>query len=141
MRYSRMLEESSFANRKADYFWLLFLSSVMLLVSIRFSDLIRRLLELTDFALAGVSSCQPPLPVLVPCFRTNIRVVTKAPVYSDISVRPHHYQRTVPSLCSCCLLLGTERIMGPCRGRSSGMRCGAYWLVYERCVDTRDGGW
>lgn len=33
MRYSRMLEESSFANRKADYFWLLLLSSVMLLVS------------------------------------------------------------------------------------------------------------
>src|SRR3984885_8455369 len=32
MRYSRMLEESSFANRKADYFWLLFLSSLMLLV-------------------------------------------------------------------------------------------------------------
>jgi Derlin-2/3 len=32
MRYSRMLEESSFANRKADYFWLLLLSSVMLLV-------------------------------------------------------------------------------------------------------------
>lgn len=32
MRYSRMLEESSFANRKADYFWLLALSSVMLLV-------------------------------------------------------------------------------------------------------------
>lgn len=27
-----MLEESSFANRKADYFWLLFLSSVMLLM-------------------------------------------------------------------------------------------------------------
>lgn len=34
MRYSRMLEESSFANRKADYFWLLLLSSVMLLVSL-----------------------------------------------------------------------------------------------------------
>ena len=32
MRYSRMLEESSFANRKADYFWLLLLSSAMLLV-------------------------------------------------------------------------------------------------------------
>ena len=32
MRYSRMLEESSFANRKADYFWLLFLSALMLLV-------------------------------------------------------------------------------------------------------------
>lgn len=34
MRYSRMLEESSFANRKADYFWLLLQSSVMLLVRI-----------------------------------------------------------------------------------------------------------
>lgn len=33
MRYSRMLEESSFANRKADYFWLLLLSAIMLLVS------------------------------------------------------------------------------------------------------------
>ena len=32
MRYSRMLEESSFANRKADYVWLLTLSSIMLLV-------------------------------------------------------------------------------------------------------------
>ncbi|TFK40791.1 Derlin [Crucibulum laeve] len=31
MRYSRMLEESSFANRKADYFWLLLQSAVMLL--------------------------------------------------------------------------------------------------------------
>lgn len=32
MRYSRFLEESSFANRKADYFWLLLQSSVLLLV-------------------------------------------------------------------------------------------------------------
>ncbi|KAH9846368.1 Der1-like protein [Lenzites betulinus] len=32
MRYSRMLEESSFANRKADYSWMLFLSSLMLLL-------------------------------------------------------------------------------------------------------------
>lgn len=34
MRYSRMLEESSFANRRADYFWLLLQSAAMLLVSI-----------------------------------------------------------------------------------------------------------
>lgn len=42
MRYSRMLEESSFANRKADYFWLLFLSSLMLLVrpSSRFTQVV-----------------------------------------------------------------------------------------------------
>lgn len=32
MRYSRMLEESSFANARADYLWLLLQSSVLLLV-------------------------------------------------------------------------------------------------------------
>ncbi|KAF9509141.1 hypothetical protein BS47DRAFT_1377639 [Hydnum rufescens UP504] len=32
MRYSRMLEESSFANKRADYFWLLLQSSILLLV-------------------------------------------------------------------------------------------------------------
>ncbi|KIY46511.1 Der1-like protein [Fistulina hepatica ATCC 64428] len=32
MRYSRMLEESSFANRRADYFWLLLWASIMLLI-------------------------------------------------------------------------------------------------------------
>jgi len=31
MRYSRMLEESSFANRAADYFWLLLQSAVLLI--------------------------------------------------------------------------------------------------------------
>ncbi|TFY68749.1 hypothetical protein EVJ58_g817 [Rhodofomes roseus] len=31
MFFFRMLEESSFANRKADYFWLLLLSAIMLL--------------------------------------------------------------------------------------------------------------
>jgi hypothetical protein len=33
MRYSRLLEENSFSNRKADYFWLLFLCASFLLVS------------------------------------------------------------------------------------------------------------
>ena len=42
MRYSRMLEESSFANRKADYFWLLLLSAIMLLVSPASSTLSNR---------------------------------------------------------------------------------------------------
>ncbi|KAF9533123.1 Der1-like protein [Crepidotus variabilis] len=31
MRYSRMLEESSFANKRADYFWLLLQSAILLL--------------------------------------------------------------------------------------------------------------
>lgn len=32
MRYSRMLEENSFANRRADYLWLLLVSSTLLLI-------------------------------------------------------------------------------------------------------------
>lgn len=32
MRYSRMLEESSYANRKADYVWLLLFSSALLIL-------------------------------------------------------------------------------------------------------------
>ncbi|KAK8858837.1 hypothetical protein IAR55_003067 [Kwoniella newhampshirensis] len=32
MRYSRLLEENSFSNRKADYVWLLFLCSIFLLL-------------------------------------------------------------------------------------------------------------
>lgn len=34
MRYSRLLEENSFANRRADYAWLLFLCASFLLVSV-----------------------------------------------------------------------------------------------------------
>lgn len=34
MRYSRLLEENSFANRRADYAWLLFLCASFLLVSL-----------------------------------------------------------------------------------------------------------
>ena len=39
MRYSRMLEESSFHGRRADYFWLLLQSAVMLLVSVHSSHI------------------------------------------------------------------------------------------------------
>lgn len=36
MRYSRLLEENSFSNRRADYVWLLFLCATFLIV--RFLD-------------------------------------------------------------------------------------------------------
>jgi hypothetical protein len=49
MRYSRMLEESSFANKRADYFWLLLLSSIMLLVK-TFPDICQEDSELTSIS-------------------------------------------------------------------------------------------
>ncbi|KAH9042061.1 Der1-like protein [Lactarius pseudohatsudake] len=60
MRYSRMLEESSFANRKADYFWLLFLSSLMLLVR-------------------SIPALQPPVPFLASRLRADLLLVPPTP--------------------------------------------------------------
>ena len=75
MRYSRMLEESSFANRKADYFWLLFLSSLMLLVRTS-PSLFNRLLILsalststTHFRACPRSSTSPSSPPRSPTCR------------------------------------------------------------------------
>ena len=61
MRYSRMLEESSFANRKADYFWMLLLSALMLLVSLSAS------VEAWDArpheSRLGLTKCPLPFPI------------------------------------------------------------------------------
>ena len=59
MRYSRMLEESSFANKKADYFWLLLQSSVMLLVNTNFP------ISITQFK---SNFFFPPSKILSPLF-------------------------------------------------------------------------
>ena len=68
MRYSRMLEESSFANKKADYFWLLLQSSVMLLVNTssipRFRNPLLNLTVLFFFPLTKILSPLFNLPFL-----------------------------------------------------------------------------
>ena len=79
MRYSRMLEESSFANRKADYFWLLFLSSLMLLVRLPIplhrSPIIPSHPQLLVLVPGPISTLQPPLSLLPARLRAHLLLV------------------------------------------------------------------
>ncbi|KAF7365207.1 Derlin [Mycena venus] len=77
MRYSRMLEESSFPNQKANYFWLLLLSSMMLLA---LSPL---------FNLPFLSSSLAFVPIYLWSRRH--------PLHPHLPLRPHHHHRTLPS--------------------------------------------
>jgi hypothetical protein len=92
MRYSRMLEESSFANKKADYLWLLLLSSAMLLVR---PPLIYAFMGLLDFGqlhrfsprFLTFPSCPPPWPLSQYTFGLD-----------DILRRPYPSLAYLPSL-------------------------------------------
>src|SRR6266850_6335402 len=127
MRYSRMLEESSFANRKADYFWLLFLSSLMLLVRTSSPPLP----PLTDCLFSPPSSVpssgpvpalQPPFPLLPARLRPNLFLVSPAPHDAHIALRPAHHHRTLPPLCARRVLLGAHWHVARCRERPRRVR-------------------
>lgn len=97
MRYSRLLEESSFANRKADYFWLLFQSAVLLLVCPLLPSLpfIKHspMLGLID----NLPPSQPPLPFLPTRLRPHLPLVTSAPLHTHLPLWLDHHHRTLPS--------------------------------------------
>lgn len=63
MRYSRLLEENSYANKKADYVWLLIVCSSMLLVSLPLGSLAR---------LLALTGCSPCLQLISPVFTVPI---------------------------------------------------------------------
>jgi len=94
MRYSRMLEESSFANRKADYFWLLFLSAFLLLV--RPPSSISFFLT-TNILSAPLPAFQPSFPLLATGFRPHLLLVAPPPVDSHLSLWPRHDYGTLPT--------------------------------------------
>ena len=159
MRYSRMLEESSFANRKADYFWLLFLSSLMLLVRIHlpthlpFSTktidhrLISPLLSSSSsttpfFFLTGpVPALQPPLPLLPARLRADLLLVPPAPDDAHIALRPAHHHGPLPPLCPRRILLGAHRHVARRGERPGRVRGRPRGVVHTRRVDSRDGRW
>lgn len=135
MRYSRMLEESSFANKKADYFWLLLLSSVMLLVrrpSVVGAAIYRHFL-------GSFAPCKPSLPFLLPSLRANLPVVKTASVNANFSVWHVHNYRTLPPSCVGRVLLGAKWNLESCYCRSSWLCCGSCRLVLEGRMDEGDG--
>lgn len=138
MRYSRMLEESSFANKKADYLWLLILSSVMLLVSRRQSPLRYSTHIIT---LGPFTPRQPPLPFLLSRIRPHLPLVPPAPFHPHIPLRALHHHSSLPPPRARRLFVGAQRhLAGGCR-RPGRVCCGACGVVHAGCVDEGNGGW
>lgn len=106
MRYSRMLEESSFANRKADYFWLLFLSSLMLLVC-RITRPTRFISQRTPLA-GSLTTREPAIPLFAAGFRPHLPVVSAPPQYTNIAIRSHHDHRSILASGSCWARMDVE---------------------------------
>ena len=130
MRYSRMLEESSFANRKADYFWLLFLSSLMLLVRL-LPIFPERVIIIKKTSSPGpISALQPPFPLLAARLRADLLLVPPAPFYAHLALRPAHHHSAVPPLCARRVLMGAVRHVARRGERSRRLRCWPRRLVH-----------
>jgi hypothetical protein len=129
MRYSRMLEESSFANRKADYFWLLFLSSLMLLVRL---PLPHPFMCNISFILSPgpIPAIQPPLSLLPTRLRAHILLVAPAPLDAHLAIWSAHHHRAVPSLCTRRLFVGAHGHVARGGKRSRWMCGGPRWVVH-----------
>ena len=131
MRYSRMLEESSFANRKADYFWLLLLSSAMLLVRSSFYSQYSFVKCLPGL----ISPFQSSILVSAAGICSHICLVTTASLHSYLTLWPFHHHCPVSPCCACCIRMGSERHMESSCGRSGRMCSGPRRLVHAGCVD------
>lgn len=134
MRYSKMLEESSFANRKADYFWLLLQSAIMLLVRPSYPQ--RDASALNSHSTKDtLSARKPSVSFLPPCVCPDLPLVPASPVHAYISLWSRDDIRPLPSPCprwSC--LDGKRDLEGRCSG-SPWMRCRPCWMVHEGCLD------
>lgn len=142
MRYSRMLEESSFANKRADYFWLLLQSSIMLLVKLSkffFPDWLYS--HPPCLVPVSVSALQPPLPLLPARLCSHLRLVEAPSIHAHIVVRPNNHHGALPTHRPCRVLMGPERHMESGGGRSCWVCRRAYRMVLAGCVDERDGRW
>ena len=133
-----MLEESSFANRKADYFWLLLQSAVMLLV--RSSCSSRRACLLKLHSTEGTFPArESPIPFLAPGFCPHLSLVPASPIHSHISLRSRDYLRPLPPNRPCRSRLDGKRHLESRGPGPSRMRSGSRRMVYEGCLDERDG--
>lgn len=121
MRYSRMLEESSFANKKADYFWLLLQSSVMLLVCRELlPGILACVLDLIVYfcvCQVPVSACQPALPLVLLSICAHLSLVATPPLDAYLSLWANHDHGSLSPYCARRVLVGTEwNLEGGCGG-------------------------
>ena len=72
MRYSRLLEENSFSNRRADYAFLLFLCAAFLLVGLTFTSCVQSILKHTPDNFAPFD---PAVPIILSCLCVGLHLV------------------------------------------------------------------
>lgn len=112
MRYSRLLEENSYSNRKADYAWLLFLSAVFLLV--HDSPHLHQSGSLISCTV-NLASTHYAISRVLTRFRARIHLVPQKSKYQNVPVRRCHVcPPCAPDLC-CCLTTDAESRLLICR--------------------------
>lgn len=139
MRYSRLLEESCFPNRKADYFWMLLLSSIMLLVRVS-SCLCHHLLTFR-VRIVNIPARQSPLPILILGVRSNLHLVQTASFNADVSNGRVHNNSTLSAHCAGWVLLGSQRYLESGCRRLGWMCRGPSWLVPSGRLGKGARGW
>jgi hypothetical protein len=131
-----MLEESSFANRRADYVWLLLLSSLMLLVSLQQPSPTSLANRISPGAIASV---QPSVPLFFSRLRSNLCVVQTTPVNPRSAFWYLCHLRALFASGPCCALVGYQWYMEGCYGRLDWVCCGPRWMVLEGCMGEGNG--
>jgi len=133
-----MLEESSFANKRADYFWLLLQSAIMLLVS----TISCKQNDYPD-VLYSVSfpSFQSSFSFLSARFRSYLCLVKASSFNTNFFVWPNKHHSTLLALRTYCIYMAPDWHMEIGSRRSSWMCCWPYWVVLARCMDKGDGRW
>lgn len=131
-----MLEESSFANRKADYFWLLFLSSLMLLVC-RATRFTRSISQRTPLA-GSLTTREPAIPLFAARLRPHLPVVSAPPQYTNITLRSYYDHRSILASGPCWARMDVEWHLASGGWRSHGVCGGPHWVVRQGRVDAGD---
>jgi Derlin-2/3 len=89
MRYSRLLEENSFSNRRADYVFLLLLCAAFLLVSLCGLDPASELASLM-MTLGYCPATHYAIPLVLPCLLFGVYLVSAEPIDQDEFVWGDH---------------------------------------------------
>lgn len=126
MRYSKMLEETTFRGRRADFIWFLIVSCGLLLILSPLSP--------TPFLSSSLSFTVGPSPStssipLTLCMTAGLSLVSIEPPRPPIAIRRNYHHCAVPPLCPLSLLLGSS--VGEWIGERLGTR-----RVDGRCVGT-----
>src|SRR5260221_12003680 len=111
MRYSRMLEESSFANKRADYFWLLLQSAIMLLVTYHFpiQNDYPDILYSVPFP-----SFQSSFSFFPARFRSYLCLVKASSFNTNFFVWSNKHHSTLLAICTYCIYMAPDWHMEIC---------------------------